>query len=183
MRDPGFPATSMVRWLHNGHEIKGRTSFILSFGQADVFSSGNYSCVPFNQVGMAQPAATTIRLHSPPNFVQSLPPVSGNDHNFKKRCIFTKFFRNQGIPYQQRSVTLKCVIQCFPKCDIVWHRNGKPIPILTERSLANGVIEATASIDAYSKFVVRTQQKEPNIHENVLEHVESTLTIVSIDLL
>ena len=40
----------MVRWLHNGHEIKGQTSFSLQKSHADVFSSGNYSCVPFNQV-------------------------------------------------------------------------------------------------------------------------------------
>ena len=77
VKDPGFPPAAMVRWLHNGHEIKGRTDFRLSFNHADVYSSGNYSCVPFNRVGMAQPAATSIRIHSPPTFVQSLPPVSG----------------------------------------------------------------------------------------------------------
>ena len=50
MKDKGFPKSDMVRWLHNGHEIKGQTSFSLQKSHADVFSSGNYSCVPFNQV-------------------------------------------------------------------------------------------------------------------------------------
>lgn len=77
VKDKGFPKSDTVRWLHNGHEIKGRTTFGLTFNHADVFSSGNYSCVPFNQVGMAQPGKTSIRIFSPPNFVQSLPPVSG----------------------------------------------------------------------------------------------------------
>ena len=83
-----------------------------------------------------------------------------------------------GIPYQQRSVRLNCVIECFPLCDIVWHHNGKPIPIHTERS-NNGVIQASGSFDTYSKFVVRTEQKPPDHSENILEHVESDLTIVS----
>ena len=83
-----------------------------------------------------------------------------------------------GIPYQQRSIRLKCVIECFPLCDIVWHRNGKPIPILTERS-NNGIIQASGSFDTYSKFVVRTEQKPPDHTDNILEHVESALTIVS----
>ena len=81
VKDKGFPKSDTVRWLHNGHEIKGRTSFGLTFNHADVFSSGNYSCVPFNQVGMAQPGQTSIRIFSPPNFVQSLPPVSGTHCN------------------------------------------------------------------------------------------------------
>jgi hypothetical protein len=79
VKDAGFPNSQMVRWLHNGHEIKSRTSFVLNYNHADVFASGNYSCVPFNQVGMAQPAATSIRIHSPPNFVQSLQPISGKN--------------------------------------------------------------------------------------------------------
>ena len=77
MSNPGFPPSNGVRWLHNGHELKGKTSFVLSFNHAEVRSSGNYSCVPFNRVGMAQPAASSIRIHSPPSFVQSLPPISG----------------------------------------------------------------------------------------------------------
>jgi hypothetical protein len=155
--DSGFPKSNGVRWLHNGHEMKGKTSFLLSFNHAQVSSEGNYSCVPFNRVGMAQPAGSSIRLHSPPTFVQKLPAVSG-------------------IPYQQRSVRLNCVIECFPLCDIVWHHNGKPIPIHTERS-NNGVIQASGSFDTYSKFVVRTEQKPPDHSENILEHVESDLTI------
>ena len=76
--DSGFPHSNGVRWLHNGHEMKGKTSFLLSFNHAQVSSEGNYSCVPFNRVGMAQPAGSSIRLHSPPTFVQKLPAVSGN---------------------------------------------------------------------------------------------------------
>ena len=57
--------------------VMGRASFSLSINHADVFSTGNYSCVPFNKVGMAQPAAASIRVHSPPSFVQSLEPISG----------------------------------------------------------------------------------------------------------
>ena len=75
---------------------------------------------------------------------------------------------------------LHCVVQCYPLCHLVWHRNNSPIPILKERSLNNGgVLIGEGSFDLYSKFVVRTQQKPPNEGENILEHVESTLTLVS----
>lgn len=60
----------------------------------------------------------------------------------------------------------------------MWHRNGTPIPILTERSLDNGFIEATGSLDTYSKFVIQTIRKEASVSENILEHVESKFTMV-----
>ena len=87
VNDPGFPNSHAVRWLHNGHELKGKTSFILSFNHAQVFSGGNYSCVPFNRVGMAQPAATSIRIHSAPSFVQNLPLVSGKNNGILLCCM------------------------------------------------------------------------------------------------
>ena len=87
VNDPGFPNSNAVRWLHNGHELKGKTSFILSFNHAQVFSGGNYSCVPFNRVGMAQPAATSIRIHSAPSFVQNLPLVSGKNNGILLCCM------------------------------------------------------------------------------------------------
>ena len=62
-----------------------------------------------------------------------------------QNCTFKWTLSFSGIPYQQRSIRLKCVIECFPLCDIVWHRNGKPMPILTERTLNNGVIQASGS--------------------------------------
>ena len=181
VKDPGFPPAAMVRWLHNGHEIKGRTDFRLSFNHADVYSSGNYSCVPFNRVGMAQPAATSIRIHSPPTFVQSLPPVSGTLPLHCRLFFCENFCVITGIPYHQKSVQLHCIVQCFPLCNLVWHRNNSPIPILKERSLnSGGILIGEGSFDLFSKFVVRTQQKPPNQGENILEHVESTLTLVSL---
>ena len=57
------------------------------------------------------------------------------------------------------------------------------MPILTERTLNNGVIQASGSFDTYSKFSVRTEQKPPDHSENILENVESTLTIVSLQSL
>ena len=111
----------MVRWLHNGHEIKGRTSFSLTFNHADVFSSGNYSCVPFNQVGMAQPAKTSIRIFSPPNFVQSLPPVSGKLNQPYFVTVLWKsnvthvahtIFKGEGYELHKWK-TLICLKNCF----------------------------------------------------------------------
>ncbi len=100
-------------------------------------------------------------------------------HFKEKLACSLKFSILAGIPYQQRSITLKCIIQCFPLCNIVWHRNETPIPILTERTLSNGATEAQGSLNSYSKFVIKTEQKGPSVSENVLEHVESKLTIVS----
>jgi hypothetical protein len=85
-----------------------------------------------------------------------------------------------GIPYQQKSVQLKCVVECDPLCDILWHRNSAPLPITQKRRLTGNSIgiEGTGSFDSFSKYTVRTTQQTPNQPENILQHVESTLTLV-----
>ena len=98
----------------------------------------------------------------------------------RDRCtVSTLTIAFVGIPYQQRRVQLKCVVQCFPLCDIVWHRNSTPIQVLTKQTLSNGVIQGNGSLDSFTKFVIRTELKPPKQSDNVLEHVESTMTLVS----
>ena len=83
-----------------------------------------------------------------------------------------------GIPYQQKSVHLKCVVECFPLCEIIWHKNNTPIPISNKRSLGGGVYRGSGQLDMYSRFSVKTEHKKANSIDNVLEHVQSVLTLV-----
>ena len=109
-------------------------------------------------------------------------------NNYSKTNDILSMFRNQniitflfsGIPYQQKSVQLKCVVECYPLCDLVWHRNNTPIPITNKRSLAGGIFQGSGQLDTYSRFTVQTEHKPANSVENVLEHVQSVLTLVSI---
>ena len=101
-----------------------------------------------------------------------------------------------GIPYQQLSVELKCVVECDPPCEVAWQRNGVPIPVTSKRTLTGGLDSGSSALsasasesdltvegtgdDEYSHYVVRTSQRPPDIGENLLHHVESTLTMVII---
>ena len=84
-----------------------------------------------------------------------------------------------GIPYQQKSVQLKCVVECYPLCDLVWHKNNTPIPITNKRSMVVGIFQGSGQLDIYSRFSVKTEHRRANSVENVLEHVQSVLTLVS----
>ena len=103
--------------------------------------------------------------------------------SFKNKLLFNVqniiTFLFSGIPYQQKSVQLKCVVECYPLCDLVWHRNNTPIPITNKRSLAGGIFQGSGQLDTYSRFTVQTEHKPANSVENVLEHVQSVLTLVS----
>ena len=103
--------------------------------------------------------------------------------SFKNKWLFNVqkiiTFLFSGIPYQQKSVQLKCVVECYPLCDLVWHRNNTPIPITNKRSLAGGIFQGSGQLDTYSRFTVQTEHKPANSVENVLEHVQSVLTLVS----
>ena len=106
-----------------------------------------------------------------------------NYYSKKKKWLFNVqkiiTFLFSGIPYQQKSVQLKCVVECYPLCDLVWHRNNTPIPITNKRSLAGGIFQGSGQLDTYSRFTVQTEHKPANSVENVLEHVQSVLTLVS----
>ena len=60
-------------------EVTGHTNFDLYIKRADVATAGNYTCIPFNQVGTAEPAAVNIRIFAPPNFVEPLKPFTGRN--------------------------------------------------------------------------------------------------------
>lgn len=82
-----------MRWYQNGLEIKGRSTFVIKIEEAEVRSAGNYSCIPFNKVGMAEAEAQVgddgrgredrgfvpalVEVHAAPEFVERLPVYSG----------------------------------------------------------------------------------------------------------
>ena len=94
MKDKGFPKSDMVRWLHNGHEIKGQTSFSLQKSHADVFSSGNYSCVPFNQVNETKQFISTYVKNNPKdNKISKF--IWDFFHSFRSRSFIYKVAKTQ----------------------------------------------------------------------------------------
>lgn len=77
----GFPKANKVRWLHNGVELGGETSFNLKVLKSAVTSQGNYTCSPYNSAGFAKPDWTQVKLKAPPTFVQRLPYQKGENYN------------------------------------------------------------------------------------------------------
>eukprot|EP00094_Tigriopus_californicus_P006888 TCALIF_06634-PA protein Name:"Similar to HMCN2 Hemicentin-2 (Homo sapiens)" AED:0.02 eAED:0.03 QI:0/0.5/0.28/0.85/1/1/7/253/1111 len=112
--DPGFPSADRVKWYHNGQEIKGQEGFLIGIKEAKAHSAGNYTCKPFNQVGIAaevdiKEASANIEVHIAPKFLRNLKPITG-------------------APIDKRYLRLVCEVECDPHCSIVWFHNNKPIP-------------------------------------------------------
>ena len=43
LEDLGYPFATKVKWHHNGREIAGRHSYIMTIREADVSAGGNYT--------------------------------------------------------------------------------------------------------------------------------------------
>lgn len=71
-------------------------------------SRTNYSCYAFNEGGKGVMATVNLEVHAPPFFIKNLPPYTGMLHT-------------------SRHANLTCRIECVPRCEISWLKDGVAI--------------------------------------------------------
>ncbi|CAN7984482.1 unnamed protein product, partial [Ixodes hexagonus] len=104
VKDSGLPATNNFRWEH-GLTLLNVTGHTLVTEPVSTTTQGNYSCAAVNKVGAGPAAHWVLDAVAPPWFVRPLPATGGSLRNAS-------------------AVSLECVVECDPLCEISWLRNN-----------------------------------------------------------
>ncbi|CAN8014812.1 unnamed protein product, partial [Ixodes persulcatus] len=104
VNDSGLPATNNFRWEH-GLNLLNVTGHTLVTEPVTTTTQGNYSCAAVNKVGAGLAAHWVLDALAPPSFVRPLPVTGGSLRNAS-------------------AVSLECVVECDPLCEVSWLRNN-----------------------------------------------------------
>ncbi|XP_043862054.1 uncharacterized protein LOC120447830 isoform X2 [Drosophila santomea] len=107
--DPGFPESNRFRWLRGGRgPLQDIVTKDWTVEPIDLDNRSNYSCYAYNEGGKGVMATVSLEVHAPPFFIRNLPQYTG-------------------ILHTSPNATLTCRIECVPRCDISWQKDGVPI--------------------------------------------------------
>ncbi|XP_037824694.1 uncharacterized protein LOC119612879 isoform X5 [Lucilia sericata] len=107
--DPGYPESNRFRWLRGGRgPLQDIVTKDWTVEPVGLDSRTNYSCYAFNEGGKGVMATVNLEVHAPPFFIKNLPPYTGMLHT-------------------SRNANLTCRIECVPRCEISWLKDGVPI--------------------------------------------------------
>ncbi|KAI8118506.1 Kin of IRRE-like protein 2 [Lucilia cuprina] len=97
------------RWLRGGRgPLQDIVTKDWTVEPVGLDSRTNYSCYAFNEGGKGVMATVNLEVHAPPFFIKNLPPYTGMLHT-------------------SRNANLTCRIECVPRCEISWLKDGVPI--------------------------------------------------------
>ncbi|XP_050742543.1 uncharacterized protein LOC108030804 isoform X3 [Drosophila biarmipes] len=107
--DPGYPDTNRYRWLRGGRgPLQDIVTKDWTVEPVGLDSRTNYSCYAYNEGGKGVMATVNLEVHAPPFFIKNLPPYTG-------------------VLHSSPNATLTCRIECVPRCEISWQKDGEPI--------------------------------------------------------
>ncbi|KAH8322053.1 hypothetical protein KR059_001059, partial [Drosophila kikkawai] len=110
--DPGYPDSNRYRWLRGGRgPLQDVVTKDWTVEPVGLDSRTNYSCYAYNEGGKGLMATVNLEVHAPPFFIKNLAPYTG-------------------ILHTSSNATLTCRIECVPRCDIHWQKDG----VLIERN-------------------------------------------------
>ncbi|XP_020816455.1 hemicentin-1 isoform X4 [Drosophila serrata] len=107
--DPGYPDSNRYRWLRGGRgPLQDIVTKDWTVEPVGLDSRTNYSCYAYNEGGKGVMATINLEVHAPPFFIKNLAPYTG-------------------ILHTSSNATLTCRIECVPRCDIHWQKDGVQI--------------------------------------------------------
>lgn len=97
------------RWLRGGRgPLQDIVTKEWTVEPVGLDSRTNYSCYAYNEGGKGVMATVNLEVHAPPFFIKNMQPYTGVLHSVS-------------------NFNLTCRIECVPRCEIAWLKDGTPI--------------------------------------------------------
>ena len=107
-KDLGNPSASEYIWLVGNKTVEGKTSKTWQINPVILGTQEDISCLAYNVVGRGIKGSRTAKVQARPRFIQNLPPSTGTTS-------------------LSSELELVCQIECHPRCQITWLKDGAPI--------------------------------------------------------
>ena len=116
MKNASGPEVSVHDHDHDHDNVHDHDLQVVLYN-VGVESIGNYTCLPFNDVGRGEGASVGIRVTIPPTLVRYQTFVKSTfSPNFAPRGLKGA----TGAPLGTSALALVCVVECAPSCTITW---------------------------------------------------------------
>ncbi|XP_074027941.1 neuromusculin isoform X4 [Leptinotarsa decemlineata] len=139
VEDPGRPDNVTYMWFRGSHQMTEITTPNYTITSVRLQSRSNFTCIAVNEGGRSAPSTVFVNVFAPPTFYNSLSTY-------------------HGVLYSSKHINLTCIVECYPECSIVWHKDGVKLDI------AHNPL-----------YYVETHFLPPNLQKNDFESINSTL--------
>ncbi|GAB0099475.1 Immunoglobulin [Sergentomyia squamirostris] len=112
--DGGNPNATRFRWLRGDKSVMDVVTPMWTIDPVGLDSRTNFSCYAYNEGGEGNQATVQLDVHAPPAFIQKLPPYTG-------------------ALYSTPGISLSCRVECVPRCNISWFKDGMGIEEFSDR--------------------------------------------------
>ncbi|XP_033213429.1 uncharacterized protein LOC117170634 [Belonocnema kinseyi] len=103
VEDPGRPEITGFKWMRGLHRLPDENEAVLKIDSVNLETEANFTCMAYNSAGDGDPASTFIDVQAPPAFIKKLPPYVG-------------------VAYNASNVSIECIVECAPICNISWRK-------------------------------------------------------------
>ncbi|XP_044729273.1 hemicentin-1 [Chrysoperla carnea] len=103
---PGQPEITKYRWMRGDHLVPDITTAEWTINPVTLETRSDFTCIPYNEGGDAEPASVYIQVYAPP-------------------AIISKPHPYHGALYNAKHINISCRIECYPLCDVVWLKNDQ----------------------------------------------------------
>ncbi|XP_051156595.1 hemicentin-1 isoform X3 [Leptopilina boulardi] len=108
VEDPGRPEIAGFKWMRGLYRLPDENKSVLKIESANLETEANFTCMAYNSAGDGDSATTFVDVQAPPAFIKKLPPYVG-------------------FAYNASSVSIECIVECAPICNISWKKGDKLI--------------------------------------------------------
>ncbi|KAG5898346.1 hypothetical protein JTB14_034328 [Gonioctena quinquepunctata] len=139
VEDLGRPDNVTYMWFRGSHQMTEITTPNYTISSVRLQSRSNFTCIAVNEGGKSAPSTVFVNVFAPPTFYNSVSTY-------------------HGLLYSSKHINLTCIVECYPECSIVWHKDGVKLDI------AHNPL-----------YYVETHFLPPNLQKNDFESINSTL--------
>ncbi|XP_043484947.1 hemicentin-1 isoform X4 [Leptopilina heterotoma] len=139
VEDPGRPEIAGFKWMRGLYRLPDENKSVLKIESANLETEANFTCMAYNSAGDGDSATTFVDVQAPPAFIKKLPPYVG-------------------FAYNASSVSIECIVECAPICNISWKKGDKLIDFSESK-----------------QYYVNNFYRSPDLRTFDFESIQSTL--------
>ncbi|XP_022258440.1 B-cell receptor CD22-like [Limulus polyphemus] len=133
VEDLGRPPATAFRWEHSS-KVLPVTIQKLTIASMDINTIGDYTCSAVNAVGAGPAGKFYLSVEAPPAIIDYLPKMNG-------------------VPYDAKTISMFCRIECDPLCEVEWFKNEESIKDSYLYSIQKSILPADESKGYFTSVV------------------------------
>ncbi|XP_076339232.1 hemicentin-1-like isoform X2 [Tachypleus tridentatus] len=150
VEDMGRPPANAFHWEHSS-QVLPVTSQKLTIESMDINTIGDYTCSAVNAVGAGPAGKFYLSVQAPPAIIHYLPKM-------------------HGAPYDAKTISLFCRIECEPLCEVEWFKNEERLKDSYLYSIEKSIVPGDKETGYFTSIISTLEWNMTAWPGGVLDH-------------